>query len=141
MCSSHHHGQTLAPWAGQSSYRPTSLRWKSPNWKSTIMILISSLRNAPGGSIGMCVCMLPQQALACGRPVVVMTRALLVISSILFSVKLWSTWSNTLKHKSLVIESRCMTGGRISTLPCPCPLAETKYVFFRTTHKNKIPTF
>ena len=42
-------------------------------------------------------------------------------------VKLWSIWSNTLKHKSLGIESQCMMGGRTSTLPCPYLSAETKY--------------
>lgn len=50
-------------------------------------------------------------------------------SFIVFLVKLWSTWSSTLKHRSLVIESQCMTGGRISTLPCPCPSAETRLLF------------
>lgn len=55
-CSSHHHGQTLAPWAGQSSSRPTSLKWKSPNWRSTTMTSTSNLRNVPGGSIGVYEC-------------------------------------------------------------------------------------
>lgn len=57
------------------------------------------------------------------------------------SVKLWSTWSNILKHRSLVIGSRCMMGGRTSTLPCPCPSEETKYGFFRLTSRSKISLF
>lgn len=57
------------------------------------------------------------------------SQGIVVIYLILFSVKLWSTWSNTLKHKSSVIESQYMMGGRISILQCPCLSAETKYVF------------
>lgn len=31
----------------------------------------------------------------------------------------WSTWSSTLKHRSLGIGSQCSTEGRTSTQPCP----------------------
>lgn len=37
-----------------------------------------------------------------------------------FSVKLWSTWSSTLKPRSLGIESQSMMAGRTCTQPCPC---------------------
>lgn len=52
MCSNHLRGQTLAPWVGQSNCRPTSLRWRSPNWRCTIMTLTSNLRSAHAGSTG-----------------------------------------------------------------------------------------
>lgn len=51
----------------------------------------------------------------------------LLICYVLFLVKLWNTWFNTLKRKFLGIESQCMMGGRTSTLPCPYPSAERKY--------------
>lgn len=68
--------------------------------------------------VNRCVCSFSSPAL-CQITVHLVTFCLLV--------KLWSIWFNTLKHKSLGIESQCMTGGRTSTLPCPYPSAETKY--------------
>lgn len=47
------------------------------------------------------------------------------------SVKSWSTWSNTLKPKSLVTASRCTTGGRTSTRLCRCPSVETRYAVLK----------
>ena len=136
-CSSHHHGQILAPWAGQSSSRPTSLRWKSPNWRSTTMTSTSNLRNVPGGSIGMSECTANFQALVdqwlifCNDVITGKLHSANFSVSFCFSEKLWSTWSSTLKRRSLVIENQCMTGGRICILPCPCPSAETRYVFIQ----------
>lgn len=60
-------------------------------------------------------------------PVVVLTHP----SHCVLAVKSWSTWSSTLKRKSSATGSRCTTGGRISTLPCRCPSAGTKWVWFR----------
>ena len=65
MCSSPRRGQTLAPWAGQSSSRPTSLRWKSLNWRCTITTLTSSPRSAPGGWTGTHTCILWLPTLLC----------------------------------------------------------------------------
>lgn len=110
MFSHHLSGQTLAPWAGQSNCRPTSLKWRFLNWRCIITTLTSSLRSARAGLTG---------------KMYIFIKTLFSLKGIFYlnmmfilSEKLSSTWSSTLKHRFLVTESLCMMDVRISTQQC-----------------------